>query len=486
MSVETRFHSNEAFGLEKPEFDCGRYTMAFSDQPGGFEVNTDKSLPRRDGMTPLPLTKDQGQLLSTAIQNQFGYTTADQAKIALDAYRKNPNETTKKEFEAKQKQYYDNKSIVTGIHNVRRDKSNPNTIILDTRPVNFPFSINFSKAESSDQLTEMASCASTTLILETSDGMGILQHRSEEAGSWPGTPSATASGYIDEIPFEKEEIPKQFMNEGVKTRYLTRRLKKLTTKEVKENALRELDEEIGLDPKDIFDVRIGAMVHEPKTVHDEFILSGKTKLTGDQVVEKSADAARTKKLRPGEFREKFVLFEINPENIEKLVTKVKCPIPNSHNSAFVNKGYEQMLKKGSKQQADAWRDKISKGVDQNYVEIDDIVKKYTKTLKDKFEKDIKDKNPKATKEEIEVEVNRLMIPQRQYDLVEAKIKQFKELHPTATNEQLEAERKKQMNLLPKRNPNGYSPDFLPEEQGLKGFFKALDEAKFKYRVSKQK
>lgn len=482
------FRSNETFGQEKAEFDCGKFTMTFSDQPGGFEVTTDKSLPRRTGMDPIPLTKDQGQILRTAMRNQFDYTAADKAKVALDAYRKNGTEANKKAFEAAQQLYYDNKSIVTSVQNMRRDKNNPNNLIVDIRPVNLPFASNFSKPEASFALAEMASSfASTTMILETSDNMGIMQIRRPDQG-WPLSPAASASGYIDEIPFEKEEIPKQFMDEGVKTKHLTRKLKKLTTKDVKDNALRELYEEIGLPPSDVFDFRIGAMVHEKQNVHDEFIASGKTKLTAAQVIEKSAQSAKSIKLRPGEHREKFLMFDLNPDNIETLLTKVKAPLPRGHASAYINKGYELMLKKGSKEQAVAWRKKVGEGLNKNYDDIDKLVAKHhatmMKVVDQQMEKFVKDK-PDATTQEIEYERILLTTPSRQLTLVEDRVGKFKTANPSATKDQLDAERKRQILALPKRNPNGYSTGFAPEEQGLEETIKAFDTARFKYKLTKQ-
>ena len=478
------FKPNESFGLARPEFDCGKFTMVFSTEPEGFEVMTDKSLPRRSGITPLQLKENEAQILRTAIRNQFGYTTADQAKLALDTYRRDPSEPNRKEFEEKRKQYYDNKSIVTGIHNVRRDPQNPNKIILDTRPLNLPFASLFSKPESPDYLKEMVSShASTTFILRTSDNKGILQVRSPGQG-WPLTAAASASGYIDELPFEKENIPHEFMDENVKTTHLTRALKKLTTQEVKDNALRELDEEIGLDSKEVFDVRIGGMIHERGNLHDEFVLTGKTNLTSVEVVEHSANAARSKKLRPGEHREKFITFDLDPENIENLLTKVKSPLPHSHCAAYINAGYELMLEKGSKTDALSWRRRVEQGVKKNYADIDRLVAShyvtFNKSVNEVIEKMSKE-NPNLTAEQLDDERTWLMIPERLRERVNDNITKFKTLNPSATKEQTDEERKRQIAVIPKRNPNGYSTGYTPEEQGLESFYKALDTGKFRYQ-----
>lgn len=454
MPIETRFRSNESFGLEKPEFDCGKFTMVFSQKPQGFEIETDKSLPRRDENSPLPFTSAQKQQLKLGIQNQFSYTTADQAKIALNAYRANRNDPKlEAAWKEKNQQYRDHISIVTGIRDVRRSEKDPNTIRLNIRPVSLPMTAAFASSETNEALKELSANSSTTIAIETATGEGIIQHRSELATTWPDSLAASASGYIDEIPFQQRL-------EKDKPSNIRRLLKKLTTQDVKDNALRETDEEIGLG-KDAFkpsDVRIGAMIHERAIIHDEFVLSATTSLSPQQVMEKAKDSIRSKKLRPGEYREKFFFMDFSPENILKLVTEVECPIPDAHRAAFINRGYEKMLAKGSKNEADSWLKRAQEGVPKILQRIDRIVSD-----------DLKKHPEKLTG-----------FPQRLLKKAEENVERFKQMNPRASAAEIETERKKQIEALPKRNPNGYSIYYTPEEQGLKNAFAALDTAGVKY------
>lgn len=446
MAIESPV-KNESFGLTSPEFDCGKFTMVFSKEPKGFEVVTDQTFPRRPNNTPLPLTPGQGTTLRIGMQNQMGFTTGNLAKEALDVYRKNPTEANLKAYQERRSAYQDRFSIVVGLRNFRRDQKDSNKLIMDIKPTNFPVTSNFSNLESSDELLNLASNSSTTLILETGDGKGILQHRSAQNTGWADTPSASASGYFDNIPFQKEENGKPSKRR--------RQLRKITTVDVKKNALRELEGELGIKTvtdkgkpiiKDT-DVVIGAMVHEKDAVHDEFLVMAKTSFSAEEVLAEAAKVQKNEKLHDEEFREKYVVIDCTPETIMKLLTQVKCPIPYSHCAAWVTKGYQKMLERSSRKETEAWKKQAEKGVKDNYAQIDAIVAK-----------DLQEHPEKLT-----------TFPPRMATKVEANIKAFMKSRPNAKPEEIEAERQKQITSLPKRNTKGYSPFYHPDEQGLPSF-----------------
>jgi len=445
MPVENQpiYKSNESFGQEKPDFDCGKFTIVFSIEPEGFEVENPNSYPRQINETPYKLTDSQKTSLRIAMQNQFGHTTADKAKIALDEFRKNPNDVTKKKFTDANKEYKSRFSIIAGLRNFRRGKNN-NTLVFDTRPVSFPASQAFARVDSPAELKEFSSNSSTTVILETADEKAILQFRHNENVGWPLTPASTASGYLDQTEFRNtnEDKPKEEH----------RRLKRITTQDVKDNAIRELDEEVGIqkvapDGTVIIndsDIVISSMVHEKGAVHDEFLVMVKTKLTADKVLEYAQHSVKNEKLHDKEFREKYVVIDSSAESIKKLVTQVKCPIPYAHCAAWITKGYHKMLERGSIAAADKWKAEVEEGVRNNYTEIDKIVESYYEA------------NPQVLQQ----------IPERRLAQVQTNMDMYKKSHPNASSQEIENEKQKQLAALPKRNPKGYSSAFTPEEQGL--------------------
>lgn len=340
--------------------------------------------------------------MKSAVRRRFDFTGANLAQTKLDAFRpfqlqafkaqagiSNPIEAKKayedtlsspeaskarKEYQEAQRKYVETEAIVTGIRNVRRDLKNPNKIVLDTRPVHFSMGI-FASPDARPELQEISSNSSSTMILETADGKAILQYRHLKNVGWPHTPAASASGYMDDIPFRQ----KKDADGNVVASNERRKLRPLNTKDIKDNALRELNEELGIKAVDSNgnvliedeDISIAALVHERTPVHDEFLIMAKTKLTAEEVIAQSEHSIKNEKLpNPADFREKYYVIDSDPETIFKLITQSRCPLPTAHSAAWITKGYQKMLERGNISEAERWKKLAEVKVAKNYDAID--------------------------------------------------------------------------------------------------------------------
>lgn len=189
----------------------------------------------------------------------------------------------------------------------------------------------------------------------------------------------------------------------------------IDTEFVKNDATRETSEELGLDREDLTKLSIVGITHGKVQMHDEFMLFAKSGLTSEEMKEKALKASRNSKLSEEEFDEKFVDISATPNAIFALLTQVKCPIPPTHRAAFFVAGYYMILEQSGIQKASEWKSKLQGMMTENYKEIDRMVEEYYL------------QNPDILNH----------VPER-----------HKNSNPR------------------KRNPKGYDPEFLPEEQGL--------------------
>ena len=60
--------------------------------------------------------------------------------------------------------------------------------------------------------------------------------------------------------------------------------------------------------------------------------------------------------------------------------------------------------------------------------------------------------------------------------IESAVTKFKEANPNARPEEIEAYRQKRISYLPKRNPDEYTQELTPAEQGLKAFDEAMKDS----------
>lgn len=189
-----------------------------------------------------------------------------------------------------------------------------------------------------------------------------------------------------------------------KSREKRGRLLPIDTADIIKNIQKEMIEEIGVENDEMTDCRIVGFARDKTRIHDEFLLLGTASLSEKAIAERTG---RGDKFGAGE---KIFTIDGAPESIETLLTKIKCPLPSTHVAAFVAAGYSMVLERDGQRAADIWKEKMEEKVKRNYQEINQTVAQYYKT------------------------------------------------YPEILSQQPEGK--------PARNPNGYEPAYLPQEQGL--------------------
>lgn len=391
---------------QKPEFDMGSVTIEYlSNSPDGFEVKTDKVSRRKVNGIAIPLDQRQKVQLKTAMIGQMKFTEGNKAKIALDKLR-NANQEEKpeaqQEFEKRRRTYLERALPLVGVRNARRQG---NLLLIDAKTTDYITYQEFGNPDSSKELLDQAVVSSTSMGLITKDNRLIIQHRSERNSMWGDVPGASVAGYFqgqfDYDPFSKRGI-----------------IIPIDTAFVKNNALKEAFEELGLEKEDFSKIKIVGLTHEKVKIHDEFTLFGESNLTAEEIREKALKASKNSKLSEEEFDEKFTDIPATPEAIVILLTEVKCPVPATHIGLFVALGYSMMIDKFGIEKANEWKEELQIKTQKNYKHIDNIVSQYYIN------------NPDELKN----------IPDR-----------YKNKN------------------LPPRNHSGYNPSYLPREQGLPDF-----------------
>lgn len=370
MSEQNLETNSELAQQHKPEFDGGTFTIEYlSASPNGFEVITDKSGRRRnpDPNNPnvrslLPLGSEQRERLKKAMVGQMKFAHGDKAYEALLKLRNASDQDRKQaavDYEEKRNVYLERNAGRVGLRNIREQN---NTLIVDIKPVDFPTYKEFSKPGSSDELLELAAISSTSMALITKDRRLIIQHRSPKNLLYGDVPGASVAGFLDGRPYYPSPTGSTADKRGT--------LQPIDTDFVKDNIIREANEELGLDKEDFSDVRIVGLTHETTQIHDEFLLLSTTNLTAEEMREKAQAASRNSKLSEQEFDEKFMDIPATPEAISTLLTQVKCPLPPTHVAAFVAAGYSMVLQEKGLQEANKWKDQMQETVRKNYQEID--------------------------------------------------------------------------------------------------------------------
>lgn len=142
ISIPEGGSSNKFERLEvTPDFDGGTFTMMLSQSPEGFELETDKALPRTDEDFPYPLEDAEKARIRSNFPGQMRFTDGHIALEALNNVRSAQNQDqdtqneAKEDFEKKRKAYLERSTVGVGIRKIRKEG---NTITFDTRPVNFP------------------------------------------------------------------------------------------------------------------------------------------------------------------------------------------------------------------------------------------------------------------------------------------------------------------------------------------------------------
>lgn len=350
---------SETVPQQQPEFDGGTFVINYlSKSPEGFSVQSVNALRRHEPNTPLP-----------------------QARRIMQ----------KRKGEKKDLRIGEHFTPKLGVRNVTREGD---TLFIDTKLVTFPTFMAINNPTESAESLDVSNPTGTALILLTTEPDGkhkmVFQHRSEKNRLYGDIPGASVAGYLDAVMDRRRE--RRGTSQDV------------TTETIKRNIIREMGEEIGLSGNEITNLAITGLAADKVKIHNEFLLLGTTSLSAEQLGTRIGDGDYFK------FSEKFFTVDSSSENIEKLLTQVKCPLPHTHTAAFLAAGYLMEIRGRGIEAADEWKKRVTEGVKRNYQEIDNLVKTYYQ------------ENPD--------ELNN--IPDGK----------------------------------PVRNPNGYEPAYLPTEQGL--------------------
>lgn len=307
------------------EFETDTFAIKFlSHELSGLKVSTNQSLLRHAPNTPLPFAE----------------------RIAQERAKEKKRFRVGDDFAPK-----------VGVRNPRMEG---NELTVDVMPVTFPTYKAIGEPKLSEQEMHISNPSATSLILRTTEPDGsskfILQERSPKNFFYGGVPGASVAGYLDaDLNISGD---------------MRGRINPIDTDFITHNGIREMREEIGLYPRDIDDVKVTGFASDKVRIHDEFLLSARTKLSAQDFLFRSGmgDSHR--------FIEQSIIIDADQETITKLLTEVKCPLPPTHLAAFIAAEYSLILEEQGIDAAEEWKRQIQDKVNSNYKQIDEMVKKF--------------------------------------------------------------------------------------------------------------
>ena len=446
MAVETPQPNPEAFHeLKNPDFNSGNLSIYFSTDPKGFEVVTDQSLPRKDG--PLPLNEVQKTELKHAMEGELAFTKAIVARDALVRLRKGQEaKLDEAKITALNDTYESARSVFVntrnkpklGVRNIRREG---NKLIFDDKAIAYPAFSRFSNKDAKPEVRNFAEVAANIGVLVTKDNKLVVVHRKESNELYPGMIGASVAANIDGV----------FDRPGDKDSKATKkgRLKKVDLAMLHEQLQAKTHAELGLDADDYTFTLTGFAEEIDSVANHAFVYTGTTKLTSNELSQKAeaTETARKEQSHPN-VEKRIYFIDATPEAVFTMLTEVKCPIGPDHAAPFVVWAYDTVLKRDGKVAADKFKKDLEEKMPINTQDMDRLIESgynNDKTLQNQ-------------------------VPRR---MIEPAVENYKKTHPNASNTELEAIIKEATNKAPKRNPKGFSPHYLPEEQGLDDFVSAF-------------
>ena len=212
--------------------------------------------------------------------------------------------------------------------------------------------------ESQNQrLREFGANLGANLILVTSDGKLMLQHRKAENKVYGDVPGASIAGLVDVLKSGE-----------IKTLNFLQVLK--------DHLFAEGDEEVGLAESVLQEFRLTSYQVDKVALHGE--LTGVI-TTSRSMAEIEAGALKNKRTNdPAAFRENIAFLDANPRVIQRLLTEVKSPFPPTHAGPLLMFGY-QLMRVENSGTAEAWLHNVAQDMDANFRNIDKMADcgKYT-------------------------------------------------------------------------------------------------------------
>jgi hypothetical protein len=295
-----------------------------------------------------------------------------------------------------------------GIRHLEFD-ANHNSLSVDILNVPFPVYKTLAKPEHSEEIRAFAEATGTAASIVTSDNKLIIQHRLVAKPKPDGGLTRGNALYADIPGASAAGMLDALPGNSTSTP------DKIDTDSVTANIVKEVDEELGLDGNDLSSMKIVGVASDKIQPHDELLFYGTTPLTLDEVHEKSKHSNRNRILGEADFEEKFIAIDATPEAIKTLLVDVRTPMPSTHAASVFATGYAIVLEKSGPEAAARWSKDIEDGMRANDEMINQIIRQYYID------------NPAALND----------IPARYVG-----------------------------KIVPKRNKDGYTPEYTPEEQGL--------------------
>ena len=405
----------------------------------GFTFRTDQALTKG----PQKYDDVTAESIRKKTEEQMAFTQGKLAKEALDQYRKNPTKENKELYETARVNYLERSSPKVGIRNIRISGDN---ITIDTQPVDFQVNAALGNLNSSAQDIERGTVSATSgNVIFAPDKFGKrkigLMLRNQRNGSWRGVPGTLIAGYFDgKLDVKPSKLsPRQ----GRRT------LEKIDNQAILGNALKELHEEIGIDTKDVKKSFVAGLSVEKKyKAHHEFLVDIEVKLTAEQAREKSDKFIMD---HPEEFKEDWTTIDYTPEAIQTLLTKVLCPLPNSHYASYAATARKLVAETKGQKTADEFVKNLQIGITENKERINSLVRQYLRDNPDVMTRPTQDQ---------QLTINK-------------KVAKYAQDNPNATDEEKEKFTQGLIDGRVKFDPDGFNPALLPEEQGLPDVFTAL-------------
>lgn len=356
-----------------PVFNGGTFVIDFlSTSSSGFSVRTDRTLRMRENLqvaTPL-LTSEQTKSAKESMQKE----------VARAMQRAGIEENKVHSVESPITQEQRNSYIATlttnfrkyGVRNVRENVGD--TLEVDIKAPYYGMYRVLGGEDPESFSHELANPTGNSVVLLTADNKLILQYRKpydevRKTGNflYGGVPGASAAGIFDAQRGEPG----------------TGKPKAIGTEDIKQHALKETTEEIGLQPENITSISIMGFARNLVKTQSEFLMFAKTNLAYDELKK----FRRSSSQNEFDFGEKFLAIEGTPDAIGKLLTELSCPLPPTHAAAFLAAGYAMVLENGLQKglsheqainEANAWKEKLQQGVQDNYHRINKRVADYWK------------------------------------------------------------------------------------------------------------
>ncbi len=423
----------EHVSLRNAEFDGGSFTARLSSSPDGFTVKTKATIRRTADTTDYPLTvagdpeatQHNKEILGAAVKGETRFQGVDKVRSARNRMQQVKALTEDAQMSGA------TSDVIGNLDQETQEATRSFEKERESYTKGMMGKVGFSDLDIDDQTNEVTVVVKsvpfqTYRVFASPEESTDLQALSRAAATSMIVRTADGKIIIQHRSTRNAtyaDIPGASVAGMLDAGIESPTRKKGTpdpvdTASVKANIEKEADEELGLEREDLDEIRIAGVAYDKIKIHDEFLLLADSHLTFDQVKEKAKTANRNRKLGDADFEEKFVAIEGSPRAIETILTQVHCPLPPTHAAALVAAGYSLVLQQDGLQAANEWRDRLQTGVKENYRQMDEMVSTYY------------DEHPQALAD----------VPER-----------YKDRH------------------VPHRNLRGYTPAYLPEEQGLPGF-----------------